>query len=392
MSKPLVSVAMAVCNVDHFLAESVEGVLGQTFRDFEFIIVDFGSTDNSKFIVSRYAASESRIKFGEIPHCSLAEARNAACSLAQGKYIARMDADDVSVPDRLGWQVDFMEKHPEVGALGGAVEWIDTEGKPLITRNNPVGNREIQSALLERSPLWQPSVLMRRDAFVGVGGYRSPFAPAEDYDLWLGMAEHFRLGNLRQVVLKYRIHPYQLSMRKRAEQTLCILDAQASASSRRQGKPDPLNSIQEITPAVLARLGVTDAQQQNEQIAELRNWVRNMCTAGGYATALKAAIEMVQCSDWECVERWKIADLYPTISWLQRRQNKYWKSLYTIVRAVKTRPLVLGHPLKRRLRRLRSERCNYPSGGWVSSSPAGAPSRNVVVATDHENQRHIVYP
>ena len=351
MSKPLVSVAMAVCNVDHFLAESVEGVLGQTFRDFEFIIVDFGSTDNSKSIVSRYAASESRIKFGEIPHCSLAEARNAACSLAQGKYIALMDADDVSVPDRLGWQVDFMEKHPEVGALGGAVEWIDTGGKALITRTNPVGNREIQSALLERSPLWQPSVLMRRDAFVGVGGYRSPFAPAEDYDLWLRMAEHFQLGNLRQVVLKYRIHPYQLSMRKRTQQTLGMLGAQVSASSRRSGFPDPLTRVKEITPEVLATLGVTRARQQSVLVSHHRQWIRHMCMAGEYSVALKAALEVLQ-SDLECVERWQIADLHLTVAQLYWRQKKFLKSLLAVAHAVLTRPVVAGRPLKPLLRHL----------------------------------------
>src|SRR5579864_6120600 len=113
--KPVVSVVMIVYNVERFLGEAIQSILGQTFREFEFLIVDFGSTDESKSIVSSFAAKDRRIKLHEIQNCGLAEARNAGCSLAQGKYIAIIDADDISLPERLRWQVDFMEKHPEVG-------------------------------------------------------------------------------------------------------------------------------------------------------------------------------------------------------------------------------------------------------------------------------------
>lgn len=171
MSQPLVSVTMVTRNVEHFLQEAIESVLGQTFRDFEFIVVDFGSTDNSKSIVSNYAAADRRIRFHEIPHCGLAEARNEACSRAQGKCIAIMDADDVYLPNRLLWEVKFMEAHPEVGVTGGAVECINAAGRVSTTWSNPTENRMIQQAFSERCPLCQPTVLMRRDAFVGVGGY-----------------------------------------------------------------------------------------------------------------------------------------------------------------------------------------------------------------------------
>src|SRR5579872_1875194 len=120
MSEPLVSVVMVVCNVERFLAEAIESVLGQTFHAFEFIIVDFGSTDKSQGIASSYAAKDARIRLHQIPHCGLAEARNAGCFLARARYIAIQDADDTSLPDRLLWQTDFMEKHAGVGLLGGA--------------------------------------------------------------------------------------------------------------------------------------------------------------------------------------------------------------------------------------------------------------------------------
>src|SRR5579872_49842 len=128
MNEPLVSVVMVTRNADRFLAESIESILGQTFRDFEFIILDFGSTDKTKAIVSSYAAKDSRVRLHEIPSCGLAEARNAGCSLARGKYIAIMDADDVSVPERLALEVEFMENNPGVGVLGGVTECIDATG------------------------------------------------------------------------------------------------------------------------------------------------------------------------------------------------------------------------------------------------------------------------
>ena len=131
MKNPLVSVVMVVCNVERFLGEAIESILGQTYRDFEFVIVDFGSSDKSKEIISSYAARDSRMKLHEIPHCGLAEARNHACSLAQGQYIAIMDADDISVPERLAWEVEFLDAHPQVGVVGGAVDWVDATGKSV---------------------------------------------------------------------------------------------------------------------------------------------------------------------------------------------------------------------------------------------------------------------
>jgi Glycosyl transferase family 2 len=352
MSRPLVSVTMVVCDVvDCYLAEAIESILAQTFRDFEFIIADFGSPDTAKSIVSKYAAIDNRIRSDEIPRCGLAEARNAACSLAQGKYIAIMDADDVCLPERLSWQVDFMEAHPEVGVVGGAVECIDAAGRVLTTWSNPTENRTIQLALNERCLLRQPSTLMRRDAFVALGGYRAPFAQAEDYDLWLRIAERYQLANLEQVVLRYRFHPSQVSVSRRSQQSLCVLAAKVAATSRRNGLPDPLNSVAEITPELLAGLGVTRTMQQRQFASDLRDWVRNLCNAGEYSAALKAALEALRC-DLGYVERWRVADLRFTVARLQWKQGRPLRSGLSAAHAVLTRPIMLGRPLKPFLRRI----------------------------------------
>jgi GT2 family glycosyltransferase len=351
MSQPLVSVAMVVCNVDRFLGEAIESILGQTFREFEFIIVDFGSTDNSKSIISKYAASDSRIRFQEIPHCGLAEARNAACALSRGRYIAIMDADDVALPERLRWQVEFMESRPETGVLGGAVECINPAGRALVTWSDPTEHYEIMRALDERCPLRQPAVLMRRDAFASIGGYRAPFAPAEDYDLWLRIAEHYQIANLEQVVLKYRIHPHQVSLRKPTQQVLGMLAARASASLRRRGLPDALGSLSEITPEVLSALGITVAEQQRELALHRWQWIQNMYAAGEYSDALNAALGILG-SDRNGAERWQIAQLHLIVARLYWKQNHRLKSGLSVAHAVLMHPEMMGRPLKPLLRRI----------------------------------------
>jgi glycosyltransferase involved in cell wall biosynthesis len=348
----LISVVMVVCNSDRFLADSIESILSQSFRNFEFIIVDFGSTDNSRSIISEYAARDSRVKLHMIPNCGLAEARNNGCYLAQGQYIAVMDSDDVAVPDRLQREVEFLEKHTEVGVVGGATELIDSTGKVFHVNHFPRDDREIRSAFLDGCPFCQPTVLMRRDAFVFAGGYRRVFAQAEDYDLWLRIAEHFQCANLEEVVLKYRIHPNQISLRKRMQQSLCVLAAQASATARRNKTPDPLDSVREITTAELTRMGVSEAKQQSTTAGGYLFWIRTMYMAGEYSAALRAAIEVLQSDDSEHIERWQVADIRLMTARLYWKQGKFVRSIFTALHACVTRPIMLGRPVKSLLSRL----------------------------------------
>lgn len=345
MSEPLISVVMAIRNVERFLVEAIESILGQTFTDFEFIIVDFGSTDESKSIVGRYAANDGRIRFHEIPACALPVARNAGCSLARGQFIAVMDADDVSLPLRLAVEVDFMERHPEVSLLGGAVEWIDTAGRPLGAHRHPTGFREIKSELTTHCTFWHPTVLMRKEAFASVGGYREAFVYAHDYDLELRLAEQFECANLPDVVLNYRIHPAQITLQKQRQQTLCKLAARTSASSRKSDDRDPLDAASEITPALLDKMGVDSVAQENALAADCWMWVRSMTAAREYTAALNSAHLMLGSRPVH-VERWLIADLQLLVAQLYWKQGRFIKSLFAACHAVITRPLILGRPFR----------------------------------------------
>ena len=359
MSKPVVSVVMVVCSVERFLAEAIESILAQTFRDFEFIIVDYGSTDRSKSIIFSFAAKDDRIKLHEIPSCSLPEARNAGCCLAQGKYIALIDADNISLPERLRWEVEFMEKHPKVGVVGGGRVAIDATGAslpdsalPYGTAPRPVENSEIQTALLNHCVVWQNSVLMRKEAFTVVGGYRAVFLQAEDYDLWLRIAERFEMANLKQPLFKLRYHPYQLSVRKRTEQTLCYLAAMASAARRKAGQPDPLDSTKVITPEVLVGLGVNYRAQQIALSNTYRAQIHCMCALREWSGALNLAVEMLRSSDWKYVERRVVANMRLEAAQVYWKNNRFWKSIFAAGHAVMTRPMLAGRPLKRLLVRL----------------------------------------
>jgi len=345
MPGPLVSVVMPVCNAERFLGQAIESIRNQTLGDFEFIITDYGSTDPSMEIAARHAGEDDRLKIVRIGRSVLPEARNAGCEVARGRYIAVMDGDDVAMPTRLQREVQFLEKHPEIAMVGAATEWIDDEGKFLRCHSYPLQNGEIRVDLQVHCPFCHPTVLMRKDAFQSLGGYRANFALAHDYDLFLRASERFELANLKEAVLWYRIHPRQVSMDRRAQQTSCILAAQASAAARGAGRPDPIKAGDDIDAAFLSKLGITEAQRQSRFALELRRSIHWMCLTGNHSEARASLQEFLKCG-WTQVERWQTAELRIILARLYRQEGKCWRSLVALFRAVLCRPLVMARPLK----------------------------------------------
>ncbi len=354
MNEPLVSVVMSVFNGEAYLREAVESILSQTLSDFEFIIINDGSTDGAASILESYAQSDRRVRVYHQENRGLIASLNRGCALAQRKYIARMDGDDISLGDRLMRQMEFLEKHAEVGLLGGAMEYIDSTGKTLATRHYPIQDRDVRSRLLLDTPFAHNTVVMRKEAFLSSGGYRAAFEGAEDYDLWVRMARHCQLANLGEVVLKYRIHPGSITFRKVRGQTMSFLAAHALASLCGKGGQDPLDSVREITPAVLTGLGVSEATVQRALAANYRNAVESMCRVGQEQAALRLLREMLCSSRWEHIEKRSrlIADTWLRAAGLYWRQDRYVQSLGAVGHALWTRPIVAGRPLKRILDRL----------------------------------------
>jgi glycosyltransferase involved in cell wall biosynthesis len=192
---------MSVYNGQRFVAETIESVLDQTYKDFEFIIVNDGSTDGTGQIIKRY--KDRRIQVINSPaNLGLPAALNLGVRSSNGAYIARVDADDPCFPDRFEKQVRFLDAHSDIQAVGGAAVVVNEAGRRLCLIKHPSAPEVIRKTLPKNSCFVHGAVMMRRSAFEQVDGYREQFTYAQDYDLWLRMSERGALANLDDEVVR----------------------------------------------------------------------------------------------------------------------------------------------------------------------------------------------
>ncbi len=205
---PVISVVMAVHNGERFLAEAVESILSQSFRDFEFLIVDDGSTDNSRAILQTYAERDSRIRLTSQSNQGLTKSLNIALQAALGEFIARFDADDVSLPQRLEQQVIALQSDPTLVLVGSEVELISDDGHHLGVRGHATDHREIRKRLLlgDGGALTHPAVMMRQSSVKAINGYDESFPVGQDLDLFLRLSEIGKVRNLPDTLLLWRQH------------------------------------------------------------------------------------------------------------------------------------------------------------------------------------------
>lgn len=271
---PAVSVVMPVFNAERFLREAIESILNQTFAGFELIAIDDGSTDRSPEILSHYGRLDARVRVHLRSHRGVPATLNSGCALAHGVYIARMDADDISLPDRFERQAAFLEDHPDVAVLGTQLERIREDGTPIDTTNVPLEHAQIAARMQESCCMHHPTVMMRADALRTLGGYREAFHAAEDHDLWLRAAERFELANLPQALLRYRIHSQATSFQQLEQQVIAALAAEASARLRRSGQLDIFANVPGITHESLHLAGFSDTEI-NRRVREAEDWYRS---------------------------------------------------------------------------------------------------------------------
>jgi hypothetical protein len=216
---PRVSVVLPVWNGELFVARAVESILAQTFRSFELIVVDDGSTDRTASILEEFARRDRRVVLIRSAHGGLSHALNAGIDVARGLCIARMDADDVSLPKRLEKQMAYLDANPDCVVIGSGVEVIDDAGAVVGETTFAETHEAITAALIGgRSPIAHPTVVVRRDALVAAGGYDGSRYPSEDFDLWLKLSRVGRLANMSESLLQYRRHQGAVSVRDRAQQ------------------------------------------------------------------------------------------------------------------------------------------------------------------------------
>jgi glycosyltransferase involved in cell wall biosynthesis len=213
----VVSVLMPVYNGEQYLAEAMESILRQSFGDFEFIIVNDGSTDGTDRIIKSY--SDSRIKYMNFAqNVGLSEALNAGLAVAQGKYIARMDADDLSAPTRLAAQVKFLEEHADHVAVGCFVAKLDQNRKLLVSEGGRfLDDEDLRLGLAVENVYYHGEVMFRGDVVKGQRlYYRKEAYPADDYQMWCELSKYGKLRVVEQILYLYMVNENGISQTKRA--------------------------------------------------------------------------------------------------------------------------------------------------------------------------------
>ena len=227
---------MPVYNAEKYINAAVNSILNQTYRDFEFIIINDGSTDGTLEILKAFAQQDSRIRLISRENKGLVETLNEGLALAKSPLIARMDADDISLPDRFKKQYAYLQQHPDVVVLGGRCIAIDADGDPLTQWNKLTSSKAIHNQHLHSlcgSAIAHPAMMYRANNVQSIGGYRKAAYPAEDLDMLLRIVDEGLLRNLEDVVLKYRVHMASICATDKSIQNKKVLEI---VNSARKGK------------------------------------------------------------------------------------------------------------------------------------------------------------
>lgn len=280
MSAPTVSVVMPVRNGERFVEQAAHSILEQTFSDLELVIVDDGSTDSTPTLLAAIGAQDERVVVlrSRRPE-GIVDALNEGCRAARGSYLARMDADDVSLPNRIELQAGLLDATPDVGIVGGCMTCTNLSGSVSWPALYPPEDAEIRKMLPSANPFGHPTVTMRREAFESCGGYRDVCRHAEDYELWVRLLDRWRGANVSEPVLLYRVHTNQTAFRDWRQHCLSTLAVQASARIRHVEGGDPLEDVELVSEATLRELGVSEHQIRTRIVESLTS----LSNLAGYA-------------------------------------------------------------------------------------------------------------
>jgi glycosyltransferase involved in cell wall biosynthesis len=248
-----VSVVMSVFNGERFLVDAIESILTQTFTDFVLVVIDDGSTDNTGDILRESAHKDNRVSVVFQQNQGLTKSLISAINAFDSEFIARMDADDISAPDRIEKQVTFLEAHRECGLLGTSAMLVDGQRRKLKEASLPLSNHAIRAQLKKRNVFVHGSVMMRRSTYQASGGYDPRFKYSQDFDLWLRMAKCAKVANLPESLYFLRHHESSISVANQNKQlelaaTALMLD-QVSGNKQPKVTEREISSLLEDFPA-----------------------------------------------------------------------------------------------------------------------------------------------
>jgi glycosyltransferase involved in cell wall biosynthesis len=247
---PRISCVLAVCNGEAYLRESIQSIQAQTFLDWELIVVDDGSTDRTPQILDEFQREDVRIRIYRQGKRGLVASLNHGIMMARGEYIARMDADDVSMPERFAIQLEYLDGHHDIGVCGSSIETFGADSSEVM--EYPGDDGAIRCQLLFSSSLAHPATMFRRNLILHHHLlYDEQAVHAEDYDLWVRASQHTRFANIPMVLLRYRIHPQQIGHRFQVEMS---------------------ESSQAIQLRQLARLGISPIPAEAQLHHHISRW------------------------------------------------------------------------------------------------------------------------
>lgn len=205
-NKPIVSVVMPVFNAEPYVHKAIKSISNQTLKNFEFIIVNDASEDKTAEVIHSYAKKDKRIRLiNNYRNLKIAHSLNIGISAARTDLIARIDADDISHPERLEIQYDFLMRHPKVAIVGANISITDDNGREIWKREYPTQSKDLKKIMLRYSPFAHPAVMFRKKVFKEFCGYDPKMIPCEDLDLWFKIGAKYDLGSIPKTLLKYSL-------------------------------------------------------------------------------------------------------------------------------------------------------------------------------------------
>ena len=270
MEHPKVSVIMSVYNEEKYLRQALDSILSQTFADFEFIVVDDGSTDGTRSILESYR--DPRIRVFSQDNQGLTKSLNRALSTARAGYIARMDGNDISRRERFERQINFLDRNPDTGIVGSFSHRIDEKGRQVNLYTYPTDGDGIREALWSTCPMCHSSVMFRRACVERVGPYREKVGPTEDLDFFFRVSEKFETANIPEPLHSFRVIAEGITIRRRFDQLRYELLVRMMARERKECGRDRL---EEMSDDEISRLldHLLPRTRRNEDKVLHQNWI-----------------------------------------------------------------------------------------------------------------------
>lgn len=252
-NQPLVSIIIPVYNAERYLRQALSSVLSQSYRNIEIIVVDDKSTDNSYKMLRQFRKQDKRVRmFRLTKHSGVGTAANYAIIKSRGKYIARMDADDEMMQDRIEKQVNYLKDNPDVVGVGGQCERIDGNGRYLGIKRFPLDHKQIKSMVFRSIPLQQPTLMIQKDRLPkDFEWYNTTLPIGEDYELYYKLMRYGKLANIPDIILQYREHTAGVSFVSQRYTFWCIWKARILGIVKHGYIPDIVSSLNVVVQTII---------------------------------------------------------------------------------------------------------------------------------------------